>query len=84
MGYALAAAARAAGSEGDAGERADGIGDAGGMRVVPVTTAEEMHAAVLARLPEATVVIAAAAVSDYRVKEVAAQKLKRDGARTSS
>jgi phosphopantothenoylcysteine decarboxylase / phosphopantothenate---cysteine ligase len=34
------------------------------------------------RLAEATVVVMAAAVSDYRVVRIAAQKLKRDGART--
>jgi phosphopantothenoylcysteine decarboxylase/phosphopantothenate--cysteine ligase len=50
--------------------------------LVSVTTAEEMRIAVLARLPEATIVIMAAAVSDYRMAEVASQKLKREGKRT--
>ena len=50
--------------------------------MVSVVTAEEMRSAVLGRLAEATVVVMAAAVSDYRVVRVAAQKLKREGART--
>jgi phosphopantothenoylcysteine decarboxylase/phosphopantothenate--cysteine ligase len=41
-----------------------------------------MHDAVMARLQEATIVVKAAAVSDYRPKQRAAQKLKRNGALT--
>jgi phosphopantothenoylcysteine decarboxylase/phosphopantothenate--cysteine ligase len=41
-----------------------------------------MRTATLEHLPEAGIVIMAAAVSDYRVAEVAPQKLKRNGART--
>jgi len=41
-----------------------------------------MRQAVMDRLSEATVVVMAAAVSDYTVKQAAPQKLKRDGART--
>jgi phosphopantothenoylcysteine decarboxylase/phosphopantothenate--cysteine ligase len=52
-----------------------------GCEVVCVVSAGEMRAAVLERLGEATVVVMAAAVSDYTVKQVAVQKLKRDGAR---
>jgi len=48
--------------------------------IVRVNTTEEMRAAVLAALPRATIVIKAAAVSDYRVRDVAAQKLKRGNA----
>ena len=44
---------------------------------VVVGTAAEMQRAVMERLPEATVVVMAAAVADYRVKEVAGQKLKK-------
>ena len=47
---------------------------------VVVGTAAEMHEAVLKHLPRASTVIMAAAVSDFRVREVAPQKLKkRDG-----
>jgi phosphopantothenoylcysteine decarboxylase/phosphopantothenate--cysteine ligase len=51
-----------------------------GVELVPVVTAEEMHSAVMKRLSEASIVVMAAAVSDYRVREVAAQKLRREGA----
>jgi len=51
-----------------------------GCETVRVNTAAEMRSAVLGLLPKATVVVMAAAVSDYRVAEVAGQKLKkRDG-----
>jgi phosphopantothenoylcysteine decarboxylase/phosphopantothenate--cysteine ligase len=43
-----------------------------------------MHAAVLAHLPQATIVIKAAAVSDFRPATVAPQKLKRTGPLTLS
>ena len=44
-----------------------------------VETAAEMRAAVLNLLPQATIVIKTAAVSDYRPKAAAGQKLKRTG-----
>jgi len=50
---------------------------AGGVEFVQVTSSEEMRTAVLGRLAEATIVIKAAAVSDYRPKAPAAQKIKR-------
>jgi phosphopantothenoylcysteine decarboxylase/phosphopantothenate--cysteine ligase len=40
-----------------------------------------MHAAVLYRLPEATIVVKAAAVADFRARHVAADKLHRDAPR---
>jgi phosphopantothenoylcysteine decarboxylase/phosphopantothenate--cysteine ligase len=50
--------------------------------VTPVETAEEMLAAVLKFLPEATVVIKTAAVADFRPKAAAEQKIKRKGEMT--
>ena len=47
-----------------------------------ITTADEMRAAVLSRMPEATVIIKAAAVADYRPSIVADHKLKRTGPMT--
>jgi phosphopantothenoylcysteine decarboxylase/phosphopantothenate--cysteine ligase len=55
----------------------------GGIRVVPVRTAEEMRRAVLAHLEECSVVIKAAAVSDYRPKVISQKKLKKEGAYAS-
>jgi phosphopantothenoylcysteine decarboxylase/phosphopantothenate--cysteine ligase len=46
---------------------------------VDVITSDDMRAAVLSRLAEATVVIKAAAVSDYRPVQASAQKIKRSG-----
>jgi phosphopantothenoylcysteine decarboxylase/phosphopantothenate--cysteine ligase len=46
-----------------------------------VVSADEMRAAVMERLNAATVVVMAAAVSDFRVRSVAAQKIKREAAR---
>jgi phosphopantothenoylcysteine decarboxylase/phosphopantothenate--cysteine ligase len=47
-----------------------------GVACVRVESAEEMRDAVLRALPAATVVIKAAAVADYRVRQQAAQKIK--------
>jgi phosphopantothenoylcysteine decarboxylase / phosphopantothenate---cysteine ligase len=46
--------------------------------VVPVTTAEEMRAAVMSASEEADAVIMAAAVADFRPKAIAADKIKKE------
>jgi phosphopantothenoylcysteine decarboxylase/phosphopantothenate--cysteine ligase len=48
-----------------------------GAEVIPVESAAQMHEAVLRRLARADIVICAAAVSDYRVAQPSARKLKR-------
>jgi phosphopantothenoylcysteine decarboxylase / phosphopantothenate---cysteine ligase len=48
-----------------------------GLEVVAVETAEEMHAAVRAALPGARVLVMAAAVADWRPRDVARNKLKK-------
>jgi phosphopantothenoylcysteine decarboxylase/phosphopantothenate--cysteine ligase len=53
-----------------------------GCDLVKVTTAEEMRNAVMDRMNDATLVIKAAAVADYRPVHVAEQKLKRTGPMT--
>jgi phosphopantothenoylcysteine decarboxylase/phosphopantothenate--cysteine ligase len=76
MGHAVAAAAAARGAAvtlvttttPPAGTRAD---------VVRVTTAQEMHDAVLARFADTDAVVMAAAVADFRPKASAAEKLKK-------
>ncbi len=45
--------------------------------MVSVTTAEEMYRAVLERFPSQDIIIKAAAVADYRPKQVNAQKTKK-------
>src|ERR1700730_9177470 len=51
----------------------------GAAQVTPVESAEQMRDAVLSLLPQATIVIKSAAVSDYRAKSVSGQKMKRKG-----
>lgn len=52
----------------------------GGVERVDVESATEMRHAVIERLPDVDVVIKAAAVADYRVREVATQKIKKSNA----
>src|SRR5439155_672302 len=47
-----------------------------GAVFVPVQTAEEMREAVLHHLDRATIVVKAAAVADYRIKQPATVKIK--------
>ncbi|HEV2710441.1 MAG TPA: bifunctional phosphopantothenoylcysteine decarboxylase/phosphopantothenate--cysteine ligase CoaBC [Edaphobacter sp.] len=82
MGFALAEAAQRRGARVVLVSAPTTVAPPAGCEVVCVTSAEEMRTAVLQRLSKATIVVMAAAVSDYTVKEVAAQKLKRDRART--
>jgi phosphopantothenoylcysteine decarboxylase/phosphopantothenate--cysteine ligase len=48
-----------------------------GVRVVPVGTAEELRAAMVAEAPDSDVVVMAAAVADFRPGSVATAKLKK-------
>ncbi len=81
MGHALAAAAAARGAE-VVLVTASALEEPAGCRVVRVSTAAEMERAALAELDGATVVIKAAAVADFRMREVAEGKLRREGALT--
>ena len=77
MGYALAEAAVARGARVILISAISPLTPPPGVEFVQVTSSDEMRAAVLDRLAEATMVIKAAAVSDYRPKAPAAQKIKR-------
>jgi phosphopantothenoylcysteine decarboxylase / phosphopantothenate---cysteine ligase len=81
MGYAIATAAKARGARVILISAPTGLTCPTGVEMVPVVTAAEMREAVMARLAEASIVVMAAAVSDYRVRSVAAQKMKRESAR---
>src|SRR5205807_3780399 len=48
-----------------------------GVSLARVTTAEEMHSTVAAAMADATVFIGAAAVSDYRVRNISESKIKK-------
>jgi len=84
MGYALAEAALARGARVIFITAPTALPIPSGVETLPVTTAAEMSDAVLAHLPEATTVIMAAAISDYRLAEVPGHKLKREGPLTLS
>jgi phosphopantothenoylcysteine decarboxylase/phosphopantothenate--cysteine ligase len=81
MGYSVAEAARKRGARVILISAPTGLPEPAGVEVVRVVTADEMRSAVMKRLREATIVVMAAAVSDYRVRSVAAQKIKREAAR---
>jgi phosphopantothenoylcysteine decarboxylase/phosphopantothenate--cysteine ligase len=76
MGYALAEAAARRGARVILVSGPTALKPPGDVEAVQVETAAEMMHAVMARLGEATVVIKAAAVADYRPKHVASQKMK--------
>jgi phosphopantothenoylcysteine decarboxylase/phosphopantothenate--cysteine ligase len=82
MGYALAAAAQRRGARVVLVTAPTALAAPEGCEVVRVTTTAEMQAAVLAHLPQATAVIKAAAVADFRMKQAATTKLERSGALT--
>ena len=77
MGYALAQAAHTRGARVILVSGITPLPPPAGVDFIQVTSSDEMRAAVLSRLPEASVVIKAAAVSDYRPRQTAAQKIKR-------
>lgn len=82
MGYAIAAAAAARGARVVLVSAPTSLSCPAGCEMVPVTTSEEMLTAVMGRLSEATVVVKAAAVADFRMRAVSAEKLKRAGTLT--
>jgi len=79
MGYALAAAALAKGHEVLLISGPVAIPAPDGATLVRVETAQEMYHAVAAAIHEADAAIFCAAVADYRVAEVAGEKIKKTG-----
>jgi phosphopantothenoylcysteine decarboxylase/phosphopantothenate--cysteine ligase len=77
MGYAVAEAARDAGAEVVIVSGPVNVCTPRGIRRINVESAEQMMSAVQAELADTDIFIAAAAVSDYRVREVAAHKIKK-------
>ena len=78
MGHALAEAALARGAR-VVLITASALSAPAGCELVRVATAEEMRFALQAHLPQATVVIGAAAVADFRPLSMSASKLRRSG-----
>jgi phosphopantothenoylcysteine decarboxylase/phosphopantothenate--cysteine ligase len=81
MGYAVAEAARRRGARVILISAPTALACPAGVEAVQVVSADDMRTAVMKRLHEATLVVMAAAVSDYRVRSVAAQKMKREASR---
>ena len=79
MGYALAEAALSRGAKVILISGPSQLHPPAHCELIRITTAAEMRAAVLERMTEATLVIKAAAVADYRPVTVSEQKLKRCG-----
>jgi phosphopantothenoylcysteine decarboxylase/phosphopantothenate--cysteine ligase len=77
MGYAVAEALREAGAEVVIVSGPVSVATPAGVRRVDVETAEQMLDAVRAELPGTDIFIAAAAVSDYRPVQAAAEKIKK-------
>jgi phosphopantothenoylcysteine decarboxylase/phosphopantothenate--cysteine ligase len=79
MGYAVAEAALRRGARVLLVSGPTALTPPGAAEVTRVESAEQMRDAVLNLLPQATIVIKTAAVSDYKVKSVSGQKIKRKG-----
>ena len=77
MGYALARAAVRRGAEVVLVSGPTALECPSGVRIIQVTTAAEMHAAVVREFATASVVVMAAAVADYRPVVIADHKIKR-------
>jgi phosphopantothenoylcysteine decarboxylase / phosphopantothenate---cysteine ligase len=80
MGFALAQAARDRGAAVTVVAGITSIDPPTGVRVIRVSSAEEMRIAVAKEAGEVSVFMAAAAVSDYRAKEEATSKIKKSEA----
>lgn len=79
MGYALAEAALRRGARVLLVTGPTSLTPPGAAEVTRVESAEEMRDAVMRLLPQASIVVKTAAVSDYRPKAAAVQKIKRKG-----
>jgi phosphopantothenoylcysteine decarboxylase/phosphopantothenate--cysteine ligase len=79
MGYALAGAAQSRGAKVILISGPSALHPPANCELIKIITADQMRQAVLERMIEATLVIKAAAVADYRPVNVSEQKLKRTG-----
>ena len=83
MGYALASAARRRGAEVTLVSGPSSLAPPLGVKQVLVTTAKEMHQAVMEQFSQMEAVVMAAAVSDYRPMKIAGEKVKKIKAKES-
>ena len=80
MGYAIARAFRLRGAQVTLVSGPASITPPRAVRFIPVESAEEMRTAVGKYFKDASIVVKAAAVGDYRPEKAAAQKIKKTGA----
>ncbi|WP_076592050.1 bifunctional phosphopantothenoylcysteine decarboxylase/phosphopantothenate--cysteine ligase CoaBC [Herminiimonas arsenitoxidans] len=80
MGYAIARAAREAGADVTLISGPTALATPYGVQRINVQTAEQMHDVVMSRVSAQDIFIAVAAVADWRVANVSAQKLKKNAA----
>jgi phosphopantothenoylcysteine decarboxylase / phosphopantothenate---cysteine ligase len=80
MGLALAQEARARGASVTVICGPTQLRAPADVAIVPVTTAREMHAAVMEHLPGTSIFIGAAAVADFRPAEFSDAKIKKESA----
>jgi len=78
MGYALAAGLAGLGAEVTLVSGPTALDCPPGIERVPVESAAQMHAAVMARIDVVDLFVATAAVADYRPRSAAAAKIKKD------
>jgi phosphopantothenoylcysteine decarboxylase/phosphopantothenate--cysteine ligase len=79
MGFAVAEAARARGADVTIVAGVTTAEAPAEIKLVRAVSAEEMHAAVMKELPNATVFVGAAAVADYAPANAADAKIKKEG-----
>ena len=80
MGYALAEAALRRGAKVILVSGPTALKPPSAAETIYVETAQQMRTAVLDRWEQASIIIMAAAVTDYHVKSVSQEKIKRNGA----
>jgi len=78
QGYAIAQAALDTGSDVTLISAPTSLAPPTGCALIPVKSAEEMHAAVLEEIMDAQALIMAAAVADFRPKVIKKEKIKKD------
>ena len=78
MGYAIAEAARDLGADVTLISGPSALPPLAGVNFFKVESARDMRSLVLENFPESQIVIKAAAVADYRVKNVADHKIKKN------
>jgi len=80
MGFALARAALQRGAQVRIVAGITTVAPPSGVEVIETTSAEDMRAAVLREIADATIFISAAAVADYRAKHSSPKKIKKSEA----